>query len=234
VPQLGTGTLLFPINQSEVLPATLRHDRSGKFASDPAAQWTGALREPTVFAYADNDLIDFRAAVIVDVEASRAVRQAKVGAAHTMPERTAERFGLKPERPAGDSAYGSAEMLRWLVDPQKIEPHVPVMDKSERQDGTFSRSDFTARTGFIGTAPLTRRLELDSPLVWLEGHDVGPRRWRRYGRRHRQLNDRRKVWSSWKIRSEARGGARDLGPDHKGSGQRLAMLSSIGVCWAPE
>jgi transposase len=111
--------------------------------SDPAAQWTGALRGPAFFAYADNYLIDLKAAVIVDVEASRAVRQAEVGAAHTMLERTAERFGLKPERLAADSAYGSAAMLRWLVDEQKIEPHVPVIDKSTREDGTFSRSDFT-------------------------------------------------------------------------------------------
>jgi transposase len=111
--------------------------------SDPAAQWTGALRGPAFFAYADNYLIDLKAAVIVDVEASRAVRQAEVGAARTMLERTAERFGLKPERLAADSAYGSAEMLHWLVDEQKIEPHVPVIDKSERQDGTFSRSDFS-------------------------------------------------------------------------------------------
>jgi hypothetical protein len=51
--------------------------------SDPAAQWTGALRGPAFFAYADNYLIDFKAAVIVDVEASRAVRQAEVGAART-------------------------------------------------------------------------------------------------------------------------------------------------------
>src|SRR5919112_331108 len=111
--------------------------------SDPAAQWTGAMRGPAFFAYADNYLIDLKAAVIVDVEASRAVRQAEVGAARTMLERTADRFGLKPERLAGDSAYGSAEMLHWLVDEQKIEPHVPVIDKSERQDGTFSRADFT-------------------------------------------------------------------------------------------
>jgi hypothetical protein len=111
--------------------------------SDPAAQWTGAMRGPAFFAYADNYLIDLKAAVIVDVEASRAVRQAEVGAARTMLERTAERFGLKPERLAGDSAYGSVEMLHWLVDEQEIEPHVPVIDKSERQDGTFSRSDFS-------------------------------------------------------------------------------------------
>ena len=38
--------------------------------------------------------------------------------------------------------YGSAEMLGWLVDKRGIEPHVKVFDKSERSDGTFSRSDF--------------------------------------------------------------------------------------------
>jgi transposase len=111
--------------------------------SDPAAQWTGALRGPAFFAYADNYLIDLHSAVIVDVEASRAVRQAEVGAARTMLERTVERFGLKPERLAGDSAYGSAEMLHWLVEEQRIAPHVPVIDKSTRQDGTFPRADFT-------------------------------------------------------------------------------------------
>jgi hypothetical protein len=66
--------------------------------SDPAAQWTGALKGPAFFAYADNYLIDVRFGVIVDVEASRAVRQAEVGAAQTMLERTEERLGLKPQR----------------------------------------------------------------------------------------------------------------------------------------
>ena len=32
--------------------------------------------------------------------------------------------------------------LAWLVDDQGIEPHIPVFDKSGRQDGTFSRADF--------------------------------------------------------------------------------------------
>ncbi len=54
-----------------------------------------------------------------------------------------DRFGLYPERLAGDSAYGAAEMLGWLVEEQGIEPHVTVFDKSERNDGTFSRSDFS-------------------------------------------------------------------------------------------
>jgi hypothetical protein len=78
----------------------------------------------------------------VDVEASRAIRQAEVGAARTMLERTEERFGLKPQRRAADSAYGSAPMLNWLVEKKGIAPHIPVIDKSNREDGTFSRGDF--------------------------------------------------------------------------------------------
>ena len=34
-------------------------------------------------------------------------------------------------------------MLAWLVNEREIEPHIPVFDKSERKDGTFSRDDFT-------------------------------------------------------------------------------------------
>src|SRR6516165_8597391 len=45
-------------------------------------------------------------------------------------------------RLVADAGYGSAEMLGWLVDERGIEPHVKVFDKSERTDGTFSRSDF--------------------------------------------------------------------------------------------
>src|SRR5499426_3757379 len=120
-------------------------DVTPKFVSpsDPAAQWTGAMRGPAFFAYADNYLIDVKFGVIMDVEASRAIRQAEVGAAKTMIERTEERFGLKPERLAADTAYGSAANLNWLVNEKQIAPHIPVNDKSKRDDGTFSREDFT-------------------------------------------------------------------------------------------
>lgn len=111
--------------------------------SDPAAQWTGAHKGHAFFAYATNYLIDLDHAIIVDVEASRAIRQAEVGAARTMLDRTQEHFALYPERLAADSAYGSAEMLGWLVHERGIEPHIPVFDKSERRDGTFERADFT-------------------------------------------------------------------------------------------
>jgi hypothetical protein len=110
--------------------------------SDPAAQWTGARRGPAFFAYANNYLIDTANAVILDVEASRAIRQAEVGAARAMLDRVADRFGVKPARLAGDSAYGAATMLAWLVNEKQIAPHIPVFDKSKREDGTFSRADF--------------------------------------------------------------------------------------------
>ena len=111
--------------------------------SDPAAQWTGALRNAAFFAYANNYLIDVKFGIIMDVEASRAIRQAEVGASQTMIERTEARFGIKPEWLAADTAYGSASNLDWLVNTQGIAPHVPVIDKSKRDDGTFNREDFT-------------------------------------------------------------------------------------------
>ena len=116
-----------------------------KFISpaDPASRWTGADKGPAYFAYATNYLIDLQHAVIVDVEASTAVRQAEVGAVRTMIERVRERHDLQPARLAADTAYGSAEMLDWLVNKQQIAPHIPVIDKSSRHDGTFARSDFT-------------------------------------------------------------------------------------------
>jgi transposase len=110
--------------------------------SDPAAQWTGAMKGAAFFAYADNYLIDVKCGVIVDVEASRAIRQAEVGASQTMIERTEERFGLKPKWLAADTAYGSGANLNWLAKDKEIAPHIPVIDKSKREDGTFSRADF--------------------------------------------------------------------------------------------
>ena len=111
--------------------------------ADPAAQWTGALRNAAFFAYADNYLIDVKFGIIMDVEASRAIRQAEVGASQTMIERTEKAFGIKPDWLAADTAYGSAPNLHFLVDEKNIEPHIPVIEKSQRDDGTFSRNDFT-------------------------------------------------------------------------------------------
>ena len=110
--------------------------------TDPSARWTAAHGGPAFFAYSTNYLIDVHAGVIVDVEATAANRTDEVESTKTMVERVQERFGIKPERLIGDTAYGNAEMLGWMVDDNGIEPHVPARDKSERKDGTFSRSDF--------------------------------------------------------------------------------------------
>jgi transposase len=143
-------------------------DTTPKFVSpsDPAAQWTGAMRGPAFFAYADNYLIDVKFGVIMDVEASRAIRQAEVGAAKTMVERTEERFDIKPERLAADTAYGSGANLNWLVKDKDIAPHIPVIDKSKREDGTFSRDDFTFdKERNVYTCPAGKTLTTTGRLV---------------------------------------------------------------------
>ncbi|ANB34429.1 hypothetical protein M2324_001996 [Rhodovulum sulfidophilum] len=55
--------------------------------SDPASQWTGARGGPAYFAYSTNYLIDTDNGVILDVEATRAIRQAEVGSVQTMINR---------------------------------------------------------------------------------------------------------------------------------------------------
>jgi transposase len=109
--------------------------------TDPSSSWTAA-HGPAYFAYCTNYLIDLDAGIIVDVEASAVSKSAEVDATKKMLDRVEERFDLKPARLVGDTNYGSAAMLGWLVDEKQIEPHVPVWDKTERTDGTLSRSDF--------------------------------------------------------------------------------------------
>ena len=52
-----------------------------------------------------------------------------------MVNRVEQRFGMKPDRLVGDTAYGTASMLGWMVQDKGIAPHVPVWDRSERKDG---------------------------------------------------------------------------------------------------
>ena len=78
----------------------------------------------------------------MDVEATPAHRTDEVGSTKTMIERVEQQFDLKPKRLVGDTAYGAAPMLNWIVNDKQIQPHIPVWEKSQRDDGTFSRSDF--------------------------------------------------------------------------------------------
>jgi len=83
-----------------------------------------------------------------------------------MIERTEERFGIKPERLAADTAYGSAANLNWLVEEKQIAPHIPVIDKSVREDGTFSREDFTfSKEGNVYICPAFKILTTTGKIM---------------------------------------------------------------------
>ena len=110
--------------------------------TDPGARWTAAPGCPAFFAYSTNYLVDIHAGVIVDVEATAAHRTEENDATKTMIDRVEERFDLKPQRLIGDTAYGTAAMLNWLVEEKQIEPHVPVWSRDQREDDTISNSDF--------------------------------------------------------------------------------------------
>lgn len=114
-----------------------------KFTShfDPSRQWTAACKGPAFFSYSTNYLIDTDYSVIVDVEATRSIRQVEVGSVRRMLGRVKDQFGLHPERLIADAAYGSGPTLDWLVK-REIKPHIPVLDQTGRKDGTWSRADF--------------------------------------------------------------------------------------------
>jgi hypothetical protein len=95
-----------------------------------------------MFGYSLNYLIDLANAIIVDVEATPTRISKEVDATETMLERTVDRFALAPDSLAADVAYGTGEMLGWLVE-RGIDPHIPVWDQSEvSANGKFSRAEF--------------------------------------------------------------------------------------------
>jgi transposase len=109
---------------------------------DPCSAWTAKANKRVQFGYGLNYLIDIGpGAVIVDVEATPARTYDEVAATKPMLERTEKIFGLKPKRLTADAAYGTGKFLAWIVG-NGIAPHIPVRDFSQRDDGTFSRSDF--------------------------------------------------------------------------------------------
>ena len=110
--------------------------------TDPAARWTAAPGGPAFYAYSTNYLIDLRAGIILDVEATPAFRSQEVESTKTMVDRVEQRFHLKPHRLVGDTAYGTGAMLAWIVQEKGIEPHVPVWQRIAHAEGVFPNSDF--------------------------------------------------------------------------------------------
>ena len=109
--------------------------------TDPQAAWVAYRKMRSIFAYHANYLIDNKLGIIVDAEGNRANRIDENRSCVAMVERVARRFALRPTRLAADTAVGNARTLKSLVE-HGIEPHIPIWDKSQRHDGTFSRSDF--------------------------------------------------------------------------------------------
>lgn len=110
--------------------------------TDPQARWAVAPGGPAFYAYSRNYLIDTEHGVIMDVAPTPAHRTAKVESTKTMIERVEAQFDFKPERLIGDTAHVTAPMLAWMVEEKGIEPHVPVWDKTERKNDSFSSNDF--------------------------------------------------------------------------------------------
>src|ERR1700682_4101812 len=128
---------LAALDQSELEKSTPKNIS----LTDPAAQWSAAWG-PAFYAYSANYLIDIAAGIVVDVEATPAHKIDEINATKTMIERVEDRFDLKPDRLIGDTNYGTAEILGWMVHEKQIEPHVSVCDKTQRNDETLSSSDF--------------------------------------------------------------------------------------------
>ena len=106
-----------------------------KFISiaDPASRWTGANGGLAFFAYCTNYLIDLKHAVIMDVEATTAVRQAEV---------TAPSAGCSTERRSG-SASGPSGSRR--IPAMAMRPTLPGWSTSAASS-RISRCSRRSRT----------------------------------------------------------------------------------------
>ena len=108
--------------------------------TDPQAAWS--LKDgPGRFSYETNYLIDDAHGIIVDVEATPARLSQEIVAAKTMMDRSADRFGFRPDSLAADKSYGTGPFLAWLMG-RKIAPHVPVLDRKRQTDGKYTRDAF--------------------------------------------------------------------------------------------
>ena len=127
----------------ELLDQDAEFNRKQKSVSltDPNSQWSAA-KGPAEFYYSTNYMVDVGKNIIMDVEASVSTLSSEVATTKTMIERIEENYAICPERLMGDTAYGAAENLGYLVEEKAIAPHVPVWDKSKRTDDTYPNSEF--------------------------------------------------------------------------------------------
>ena len=80
--------------------------------TDPQATWVARPSMDPFFAYDANYLIDNKVGIIVDAEGTRANRVIEIAVTQTMVDRVRRRFGLRPQRLAGDTVYGAVRLLK--------------------------------------------------------------------------------------------------------------------------
>jgi len=124
----------------DIDPSLNKPNRNTSLA-DPMSQWS-AIKGPAQFYYSTNYMIEFEHGIVVDVEASMANHASEVATTEIMIERIQENHGILPNKLGGDTAYGAAKNLNYLIAEKNIEPHIPVWDKSSREDDTLCRDDF--------------------------------------------------------------------------------------------
>ncbi len=125
--------------------STFSKNRHGRFRDSGLFRWlfNEVLRRCMAAGLVKGEGFAVDASIIkADVEATPAHRTAEVDSTRTMVERVEAQFDLTPARLIGDTAYGTAPMLSWMVEEKNIEPHVPVWDKTERKDDSLSSNDF--------------------------------------------------------------------------------------------
>jgi DDE family transposase len=141
---------------------------------DPCSAWTAKANKRVQFGYGLNYLIDIEYAVIVDVEATPARIYDEVAATKTMIKRADERLGLKPERLAVDTAYGTDKFLHWLIG-TSITLHIPVWDMSKRDPAPVAQTFFRGWEAPSGAGSHVRWLVCSSARPILNGKCLGPR-----------------------------------------------------------
>jgi hypothetical protein len=118
------------------------HEGGAKYLSptDPAAAWNTKEGRGR-FGYFTNYMVDTAHAVIIDVEATPARMAQEIKATKAMLDRIEKRHGIKPERLAADTAYGTGPFLAWL-NQRQVTPHIPVRDY-QHVSGLLPRAAFT-------------------------------------------------------------------------------------------
>jgi len=110
--------------------------------TDPLSSYTRSSRDEANFCYSTNYLIDIENNIIVDVEATPSYRISEIDSTKTMINRVEENYGILPDCLMGDTAYGTAELLNWILG-KGIAPHSPVWKKTHTENENYNAATFT-------------------------------------------------------------------------------------------